>query len=316
MSGLLIGRALQAIPTLLLVSLVAFGLVAMAPVDPARMALSAGAPGAQLDEREVQAKRIELGLDRPLPERYLRWWADLLRLDFGRSFGSGRPVALLLAERVPASAALCGLALVLCVAVSLPLGLVAGLRAGGAIDQVVRVLALLGASLPGFWLALILMWMFAAQLRWVPALGSLTPLGIILPTLVLAVRPLGRQVRLMRATTLDALAMDHLVVARAKGLAGSTILTRHVLSNAVLPLITIVGLDLPALLSNAVVVEFVFSWPGIGRLAGEAALAGDLPVLMAFVLLVGVVVVVTSFVVDVVYAAIDPRQRTSSTVSA
>jgi peptide/nickel transport system permease protein len=308
--GLLLGRALQVIPTLLLVSLVAFGLVALAPVDPARMALSAGGTGVQLDERDVAAKRAELGLDRPLPERYARWWTDLLRLDFGRSFASGRSVASLLAERLPASAALGGLALLLSVAVSLPLGMLAAVRAGRALDQVVRALALLGASLPGFWLALVLMSIFAAQLRWVPALGSLTPLGIILPTLVLAVRPLGRQLRLMRATTLDALAMDHLTVARAKGLARGSILVRHVMPNAILPMITIVGLDLPALVSSAVVVETVFAWPGVGRLAADAALAGDLPILMAFVLLVGVLVVSTSLVVDVLCGIVDPRPRT------
>jgi ABC-type dipeptide/oligopeptide/nickel transport system permease component len=315
MPRLLIGRVLQAIPTLLLVSVVAFGLVAAAPVDPARMALSAGAAGVQLDERDVQAKRVELGLDRSLPERYARWWTDLLRLDFGRSFASGRPVTSLLAERLPASAVLGMLALLLSVAISLPLGMLAAVRSGGTIDQMARVLALLGASLPGFWLALVLMSIFAAQLRWVPALGSLTPLGIILPTLVLAVRPLGRQLRLMRATTLDALAMDHPTIARAKGLAQGTILARHVLPNAILPLLTVVGLDLPALVSSAVVVESVFAWPGVGRLAADAALAGDAPILMAFVLLVGVLVVSTSLVVDVLCGIVDPRLRPGPSTS-
>lgn len=309
MTRLIVNRALQAIPTLLMVSVVAFGLIAAAPVDPARMALSGGVGGVQLDEREVAAKRAELGLDRPLPERYVRWWGDLLRLDFGRSFASGRPVAVLLAERLPASATLGLLALLVSVAVSMPLGIVSALRAGGILDQVTRGVALLGASLPGFWLALIVMWLFAAQLKWVPALGSFTPLGLILPTLVLAVRPLGRQLRLMRATTLDALAMDHLTVARAKGLGRGAIVRRHVLPNAILPLVTVVGLDLPALVSSAVVVELVFAWPGIGRLAADAALAGDAPVLMAFVLLVGLLVVMSSFVVDVLSGMIDPRQR-------
>ena len=316
MVRLLLARALQAIPTLLLVSLVAFGLIAAAPVDPARMALSAGGASVHLDERELHAKRVELGLDRSLPERYARWWADLLRLDFGRSFASGRPVAALLAERLPPSATLGALALLLSVAVSVPLGMLAALRAGGVLDQVARVVALLGASLPGFWLALILMWLFAVQLKWVPALGSFTPLGMILPVLVLAVRPLGRQVRLLRATTLDTLSMDHLTVARAKGLSRGTILYRHVLPNAILPLVTVVGLDLPALVSSAVIVEFVFAWPGIGRLAADAALAGDAPVLMAFVLLVGVLVVVSSFLVDAASGMIDPRQRTGTRVAA
>jgi ABC-type dipeptide/oligopeptide/nickel transport system permease component len=315
MTRLVVTRALQAIPTLLLISLVAFGLVALAPVDPARMALSGGVGGVQLDERDVAAKRTELGLDRSLPERYVRWWADLIQLDFGRSFASGRPVSALLTERLPASVVLGLLALLVSVAVSLPLGIASALRAGGLLDQSARLVALLGASLPGFWLALILIWLFAVQLKWVPALGSFTPLGIILPTLVLAVRPLGRQLRLMRATTLDALAMDYLTVAKAKGLGRGTLVRRHVLPNAVLPMVTVVGLDLPALVSSAVVVEFVFAWPGIGRLAADAALAGDAPVLMAFVLLVGVLVVASSFAVDVVSGAIDPRQRLGATAT-
>lgn len=316
MTSLILNRTLQAIPTLFLVSLVAFGLLAVTPVDPARMALTGGVGGIQIDERDLAAKRAELGLDRPLPERYLRWWGDLMRLDFGRSFASGRPVAALLAERLPASAVLGLLALLVSVAVSLPLGIVSALRAGGLLDQAVRGVALLGASLPGFWLALIVIWLFAVQLKWVPALGSFTPLGIVLPMLVLAVRPLGRQLRLMRATTLDTLAMDHLTVARAKGLGRGAIVRRHVLPNAILPLVTVVGLDLPALVSSAVVVEFVFAWPGIGRLAADAALAGDAPVLMAFVLLVGVLVVASSFAVDVLSGAIDPRQRLGGSAAA
>ena len=309
MTSLILNRALQAIPTFVLVSLVVFGLLAVTPVDPARMALSGGVGGVQLDERDVEAKRVELGLDRSLPERYIRWWGDLIQFDFGRSFASGRPVAALLAERLPASVALGLLALLVSVAISLPIGILSALRAGGMLDQTARVCALLGASLPGFWLALIVMWVFAVQLKWVPALGSFTPLGIILPVLVLAVRPMGRQLRLMRATTLDALAMDHLTVARAKGLARGAIIRRHVVPNAIVPLVTIVGLDLPALVSSAVIVEFVFAWPGIGRLAADAALAGDAPVLMAFVLLVGVLVVASSFAVDVLSGTIDPRQR-------
>jgi ABC-type dipeptide/oligopeptide/nickel transport system permease component len=143
-----------------------------------------------------------------------------------------------------------------------------------------------------------------------------TPVGIILPTLVLAVRPLGRQLRLIRATTLDALALDHLTVARAKGLARGTILARHVLPNAILPLITVIGLDLTALVSSAVIVESVFAWPGVGRLAADAALAGDVPVLMAFVLLIGAVVVSTSLIVDVLCRVVDPRQRPGPRTSA
>jgi peptide/nickel transport system permease protein len=301
------GRLLQAIPLLLLVTFVSFGLSVLAPLDPARMALAAGGTGIQPDERDVAAKRVELGLDRPLAERYVRWWGDVLRLDFGRSFSSGRPVRDLLAQRLAPSAMLAVVALGLAVGLGLPLGLLVATRVGGGLDVSLRTLSLLGGSLPGFWLALMAMWLFAARLHWVPALGSFTPGGIILPALVLGLRPLGRLLRLVRATTLDALALDYVTTARAKGLAGSTILLRHVLPNAIAPVLTLVGLDAAALLANGAVIEWVFAWPGIGRLGVDAALAGDAPVLMAFVLLVGWVVVLLNLSVDIAVAAVDPR---------
>jgi peptide/nickel transport system permease protein len=301
------GRLLQAIPLLLLVTFVSFGLSVLAPLDPARMALAAGGTGIQPDERDVAAKRVELGLDRPLAERYVRWWGDVLRLDFGRSFSSGRPVRDLLAQRLAPSATLAVVALGLAVGVGLPLGLLVATRVGGGLDVSLRTLSLLGGSLPGFWLALMAMWLFAARLHWVPALGSFTPGGIILPALVLGLRPLGRLLRLVRATTLDALALDYVTTARAKGLAGSTILLRHVLPNAIAPVLTLVGLDAAALLANGAVIEWVFAWPGIGRLGVDAALAGDAPVVMAFVLLVGWVVVLLNLSVDIAVAAVDPR---------
>lgn len=309
MCRLVVARALGVVPMLVLVSLVAFGLLALAPIDPARAALSAGG-GGPLDERDVVAKRRELGLDRPLLERYVRWWGDLLRLDLGSSFVSRRPVAQMLVERLPASATLALVTLGLCVGIGLPLGVLAAVRAGSWVDVAARVTAMLGASLPGFWLALLAMWLFAAELRWVPALGSFTPRGIVLPALILALRPLARLTRLMRATTLDALRVEYVVVARSKGLAERTIIRRHVVLNALMPILAVLGLDFAALLANAAVIEWVFAWPGLGRLGVDAALAGDLPVVVGFVLLVGTTVVLVNALVDVAYGIVDPRQRT------
>jgi peptide/nickel transport system permease protein len=309
MGQMILGRAGQAVPTLLLISLLTFGLLALTPVDPARMALSAGATGVQLDERDVQAKRAELGLDRPLWERYLRWWGDMARLELGRSFASGLPVSNLIAERLPASATLATFALTVSVGIGLPLGVLSALKAGSWLDTASRVFALLGGSLPGFWLALLGMWLFAAELRWVPALGSFTPQGLILPTLVLAARPMGRLARLTRATMLEALAMECLTVCTAKGLSFQARVWRHALPNALLPVVTVIALDFTALIANAVVVEWVFAWPGIGRLGADAALAGDIPVMMAFVMLVGVIVVTVNVLADIACGIIDPRQR-------
>lgn len=308
MLRLVVGRAVQAGPMLVLVSVVVFGLLAAAPGDPARQALGTGIVG-QVDERDVAAKRRELRLDRPLWERYGHWWRDALRLDLGRSYVSRKPVIDLLGERLAASAALAALALGLSVAISLPLGVLAAVHAGTWLDSGVRFLTLLGASLPGFWLALLAMWLFAAQLHWVPALGSFTPRGIILPALVLTLRTVGLLTRLTRATVLDALAMEYVPVARAKGLRERLIVRRHVLPNALMPVLTVIGLDFAALLASAAVIEWVFAWPGIGRLGVDAALAGDAPVVMGFVLVVAMTVVAANLLVDIGYGLIDPRQR-------
>jgi ABC-type dipeptide/oligopeptide/nickel transport system permease component len=312
MLRLVISRVLQSIPMLLLVSLVVFGLLAAAPGDPARKALTIGLSGFHPDERDVEAKRKELGLDRPLPERYARWLGDALRLDLGASYVSRRPVTELLADRLGASAVLALVTLAVSVAIALPLGVLAAVYAGSRLDSAVRLLTLLGASLPGFWLALLAMWLFAAELRWLPALGSFTPRGIVLPAAVLTLRTVGLLVRLMRASMLDALAMEFVAVARAKGLRRRTVVRRHVLPNALMPVLTVIGLDFAALLASAAVIEWVFAWPGIGRLGVDAALAGDVPVVMGFVLVVSLVVVAVNLLVDVSYGLVDPRQRTGA----
>ncbi len=309
MSRLFLNRIAQSIPTLIVLSLVVFGLQALAPVDPARMALTAGGAGVPVDERDVAAKRRELGLDRSLWERYLSWWGAALRLDLGRSFMSGLPVADLLRQRLPASLTLAALAAALSVGLALPLGLLAALRPGSWLDQLARAATVLGTALPGFWLALLAIWLFAATLRWTPALGSLTPQGIILPAAVLALQPLGRLARLVRAVALDVLGAEYIRVAHAKGLRTAAIVVRHALPNALLPVTTVIGLDIIGMVAETAVIEWVFAWPGIGRLSVEAALAGDLPVLMAVIALTGGVVVLVNLTVDLAALALDPRQR-------
>ncbi len=200
MLSLVLARLVQAVPLLVLVTLISLGLSVMAPVDPARMALAAGATGVQLDERDVAAKRVELGLDRPVYERYLRWWAGALRFDFGRSFANNRPVA-------------------------------------------------------------------------------------------------------------DVRGLDFVLTARAKGVTERVVLRRHVLPNALPVVLTVIGLDLTALFANAAVVEWVFAWPGLGRLGADAALASDVPVLQGFVLVVGWLVVLVNLAADVAVRLVDPRLR-------
>jgi ABC-type dipeptide/oligopeptide/nickel transport system permease component len=174
---------------------------------------------------------------------------------------------------------------------------------------------LFGASVPAFWLALMAMWLVSVELQLLPALGSFTPKGIILPAAVLTVRTVGLICRLMRTTMLDALSQEHIRVAHAKGLHRRTVIRRHAMPNAITPVLTVIGLDFAALFGEAAVVEWVFAWPGIGRLGVEAALNSDVPVVLGYVLLVSVVFILVNFLVDLANGLIDPRQRDSAVVA-
>lgn len=307
---LLVRRLPQLIPMMIAISAVVFALLAIAPIDPARQSLAGS--GLVTDQRDVAARQRELGLDRPVWERYANWWSGALRGDLGQSWINRQPVVHMLLQRVPASATLALLALVLAVATGLPLGVFAALRAGTWVDTTIRVFSLTFASLPGFWLALLAIWLFAVVLRWTPALGSFTPAGIVLPALVLSARLVALLSRLMRATVLDELHKGYVQAARARGLYERTVIGRHVAQNALMPVLTVIGLDLATLFASAAIVEWVFAWPGVGRLGVEAALAGDLPLVMGFVVLVALVVVTINLLVDIGYGLVDPRQREPS----
>lgn len=309
MARTILRRGLETVPLLFLLSVVIFGLQAASPVDPAWRALAIGGAADAVDERDVAAKRVELGLDRPLPERYAIWVADAVRLDLGESFVSKKPVAGLIGERIGASLALAGLAFAIGTGLSMPLGILAALRHGGWVDVLVRFVTLLGTSVPTFWLGFIGIWIFAVQLSWLPALGTLTPSGIVLPAAVLGIHATGLLTRLTRAVMIEALHTDYVRTAHAKGLSRSSVVLRHALPNAAIPLLTALGLDLAGLIAHAAVVEFVFAWPGLGRLGIEAAIAGDVPVVIGFTLAVSLVVIVLNLVVDVAYVIVDPRQR-------
>jgi len=302
-------RVPQALALLLLLSSVCFVLFELSPLDPARSALTAGTAGVSVTEEDIERKREELGLNQSLPVRYVRWLSDLLVLDLGHSYMTTRPVLDLMRERAPNSLLLGSLALLLSLGIGIPLGILVAVKAGTPADDGVRALALLGASLPAFWLAYLAIWLFAVELQWLPAVGRMTPAGLVMPVIVLAILPTARLVRLVRAVALDVLAQDYVRVARAKGLSEFSILYRHVLPNALIPILSLVGLDFGLLVGSAVVVESVFSWPGLGRLGADAAFAGDLPVLLGFVMVAGTVVIVANLIVDLAIAWLDPRER-------
>lgn len=295
-------------PVVLAVSLISFGLQAIAPGDPARMLIEASGISPAPPEA-VAAKRRQLGLDRPWPERYLRWLGNAARGDLGRSYRTYEPVARLYLQRLPATAILALVSFALSATISVPLGLSAAYRRGGLLDVVASAVAVAGTALPSFWLAFLLMFVFAARLQWFPVLGSVSLRGVVLPAVVLALPAIAIQTRLIRASALDVLSQDFVVVARAKGLSGRAVARRHVLPNAALPAMTVFGMEMAALFSGAAVIEYVFAWPGVGKLAIDAVLLRDTPVVVGFAMVAAAALVFANLAVDLIVGMIDPRVR-------
>jgi ABC-type dipeptide/oligopeptide/nickel transport system permease component len=304
----LLTRLAWSVVVMLVVSMLSFGLYALAPGDPARLLLQASGMN-PVPEEAVAAKRAEMRLDEPVPIRYLTWLGGAVQGDLGRSFRSYQPVTSLYLERLPATLLLALLATTLSCIIAVPLGTLAAYHQGRPLDGLAQAVAVTGVALPSFWVALIAMFVFAATLQWLPAFGSLTPQGIVLPAGVLALANLAILTRLTRATVLDVLSQEYVMVARAKGLSHDLIARRHLLPNAVVPILTVLGLELAHTLTGAVVVEYIFAWPGIGKLAVDAALFGDVPIVVGFATLAGLAFVLINLTVDIWAAFLDPRVR-------
>ncbi len=300
-------RLVLLVPILLAISFISFSLIHLAPGDPAEVALRA--MGAQLTQDAIQAMRTQLGLDDPFLVQYIRWLARVLRLDFGASVRTGTPVAELLLTRLPATIELATASFLLAVLLALPLGVVAAVRQHTPIDHISRVFALGGASMPGFWLALILIYLFAVKLDWLPALGRGDGRHLILPAVTLSMGIAPTYSRLLRASMCEVLSQPHILTARAKGLSNQAVILGHALRNALIPFVTVLGISFAHLLGGAVVVETIFSWPGIGKLAVDAILTRDFPVVQGFVLISALIFVVANLVVDLSYRWLDPRIR-------
>lgn len=310
MLGYLAGRAQTGLSVLFVVSLLAFGLNAITPGDPALHVLQTRgiqAPSAA----DLAAVRAELHLDDPIPVQYATWLGHALRGDFGRSYVSNEPVLRLYLQRITNTALLAACSMLLSVLVAIPLGTLAAYRRGGPLDGVAQLLAVLGSAVPGFWIGLLAVSLFAVRLHWLPAFGSPNPRGIVLPAAVLALANVAVLTRLTRAAVLDVLHQDYVRVARAKGLASLPVARRHVLRNALVPVCTVLGLECANLMTGAAVVEYIFAWPGIGKLAVDSALLRDAPVVIGFTVAAGVIFVAANLLVDVALAALDPRMRTA-----
>lgn len=296
--------------TLFLISLVTFVVVQVVPGDPAQLILGTEAPPEALADL-----RAQLGLDRPLPLQYLSWLGGVLRGDLGVSLRHGRPVVALITERLPVTLSLATLSLTLAVILAVPLGVLAAIRQHSALDYAVLVFAQAGLALPSFWIGILLILLFALSLRWLPSSGYVpwgeSPLAALrslaMPVFALGLPVAGVLARLIRASMLEELARDHIRTARAKGLSEAQVIVRHALRNALIPTVTLLGLQLGFLLGGSIVVEQVFALPGLGRLVLFAINNRDLPLIQGLVLFIAAVVVVINFLVDMAYTWLDPR---------
>lgn len=281
-----------------------FLLIHLVPGDPVEAMLGESARPA-----DRQVLRAALGLDRPLAEQYLSYLGSLAQLELGRSFQFERPVADLLAERIPATLELTGAALALALVVAVPLGVLAARNQGGALDSGAMGFSLLGISIPNFWLGPLLILVFSLWLGWTPVSGRDGPTSLILPAVTLGSGLAAILARMVRSSVLEVLGEDYVRTARAKGLSEAIVIRRHALRNAWLPVLTLVGLQLGGLLGGAVITETVFAWPGVGSLLVEAIQNRDYPVVQAGVLLISLAYVLVNTLTDLVYLWVDPRIR-------
>jgi peptide/nickel transport system permease protein len=275
--------------------------------DPVLLMVSPDAP-----PDVVTTTRHALGFDRPLYEQFARYLGNAARGDLGVSLRMNRPVTVLILERLPATLQLTLAAFVIAVLVAIPAGIVSAVKRGTVVDRLAMAGAVAGQAVPIFWLALLLIALFGVRLRWLPVYGSGSFAHFVLPAISLSTIITGRLARLVRSSMLEVLGQDYVRTARAKGLGESRVLVVHALKNASIPIVTLLGLQFAQLLGGAVVTETIFAWPGIGRLVVEAIFNRDFPVVQGVVLVVSLIFVAVNVLVDLSYAALDPRIRTEA----
>jgi peptide/nickel transport system permease protein len=331
--GFIVERLLQLIPVLIGISLVVFLMMTLTPGDPVEIML-----GDQLATAEQkESLRRDMGLDLPAAERFIRFVKNSLSGDFGRSFFHRRPVAEVIAERLPATIELTIVAMLIALAVAIPLGVLAAVRRGSLIDKAATVISLVGVSMPGFWLGIMLILLFAVHLGWMPVSGRIDYAfevpritgmilfdslvqgryaaflnalhHIIMPAVTLGLAMAALLMRVTRTSMIEVLQQDYIVFAEAKGLSRARVLVRHALKNALIPTVTVAALETGYLLGGNTIVEMVFGWPGLARVIVEGIYSRDFPLVQAGVLVIAVIYVTVNFAADVLYTLLNPRVK-------
>lgn len=301
------GRVLAFVPVLIGVSLLAFGILRLIPGDPAKILLFGTNPTPQ----QVQHLRAQLGLTKSLPEQYGIYVKHLVEGDLGTSFTTGQPVSQDIAARLPWTLRLAGAAMLVALGLGVPLGVIAGLRPGGLLDRLAIAISVLGLAVPYFWLAFLLILLVAVKLNLLPSLGTGSPQAIVLPALSLGIGFASVITRLVRASLVDVYRQPYIRLARASGVPARRILTRHALPNALISVVTIVGIEFGTMISGAVVIEVIFGRPGLGSYLVNAIQDKDIPAVQGAVLVISLIYLGINLLVDLAYGILDPRIRTS-----
>ncbi|OFX34514.1 MAG: hypothetical protein A2Z07_10885 [Armatimonadetes bacterium RBG_16_67_12] len=312
MTRFIVQRLLLTIPVLFLVSIIVFTLINLIPGDPALL-MAGGEAGRDV----VEALRIQMGLNKPMVVRYLIWLNRVAQGDLGKSVRDGRPVLGVLLQKLPVTIELAFVSMLVSWLIAIPAGVMAAWRRGTALDYTATTVALAGLSIPNFWLGIMLIYLFAVNLRWLPPSGYVEPWTdpvrnltlMILPATVLGTALAALVMRLLRSSMLEVLGTEFVRTAHAKGLSDRVVILRHALKNAMIPVATVMGLQLGGLLGGAVITETIFAVPGIGRLAIESILTRDYPMVQGVVLFSAVAIVFVNFAVDIIYSLLDPRIR-------
>ena len=304
MSRFLVRRLLLTLPVLFGVATLVFSLIHLVPGDPVQAML-----GESASQEDIAQLRSRLGLDRPVYAQYVNFMRNAVVGDLGTSLRTNQPVSRVIAERMPATFALAAAAMIVALAIAIPLGVLAAVRAGTPIDHAATTVALVGISMPTFWLGPLLAIVFAVRLGWFPVSGRETAANLVLPAITLGAPLAAVLARMTRASVLEELRELYVLAARARGVSRTRAVLRHAFRNSLIPIVTVLGLQLGSVLTGAVITETIFAWPGVGRLLVQSISARDYPAVQGCVLLIALTYVSTNLLVDVAYGFLDPRIR-------